>query len=63
MNSNNELISGVVPHFRKAYATPRLTVFGGLSELTASGSSLESESVGSDMGCVAQFKFNKNCGG
>lgn len=50
---------------RRGYTSPQLTVYGGLAELTATGSdNAASESGGgpSDMQCVTQYKKHMDCG-
>jgi hypothetical protein len=44
---------------RRNYVAPQLTVYGGLAELTASGSANESESASGMVAmCGAAFMFN-----
>ena len=57
------LKGGLTQKMRKSYASPTLTVFGALNQLTASGSlQAPSESVGDvSMVCSSANMFNANC--
>lgn len=46
---------------RRGYATPQLTVYGALSDLTAAGSGQSSESGGSFMNCAQGYKLAMAC--
>lgn len=62
MQDNQMSLSGLSHETRMLYVAPTLTVYGSLNELTASGTSNASESVGSTMICAVDFMFNANCG-
>lgn len=60
--------STIVPapagHVRRSYATPVLSVYGNLVDLTATGSMATGSEAGSpngNMQCVSQYKRHQGC--